>query len=155
MKYCVAILLALASFSTYAGLTKWVDSNGTVHYSDSPPPENVKSQPLRMQPSDEAGSSETVPASGPGAPKTIYEMESDLNKERKAREEADKKAAQKQREEETKRRNCQQAQEQLNTLRNAPRISTYDEQGNRAIMDDATRQRSIEDAQAAVSQNCD
>ncbi len=154
MKYCMAILLALASFNTYAGLTKWVDSNGVVHYSDSPPPQNVQSQTVRVQSSDQTGSSDATPASGPAAPKTIFEMESDLKKEQKAKAEADKKAAQKRQEEETKQRNCQQARNQLDTLRNAPRIATYDDQGNRTIMDDSARERSIGDAQAAVSQYC-
>ncbi len=154
MKYFMAILLALASFNTYAGLTKWVDSKGVVHYSDSPPPQSVQSQAVRVQSSDQGGSSATTPASGPAAPKTIFEMESDLKKERKAKAEADKKAAQKRQDDETKQRNCQQARNQLDTLRNAPRIATYDDQGNRTIMDDSTREKSIGDAQAAVSQYC-
>ncbi len=152
MRYCIPILLLLASFSSYAGLTKWVDKDGTVHYSDSPPPENVQSKTVRVQSGRE--SSATAPASAPGAPKTIFEMESDLKKEGKARQEAEKKAAQKQQEEEAKQRNCQQARAQLDTLRNAPRLATYDQEGNPTIMDDSARQKGIDDAQAAVSQYC-
>ncbi len=153
MKYWMAILLALASFNTCAALTKWVDKDGTVHYSDAPPPENVQSQSVRIRSSDR-GQQEAAPASGPAGTKSIYEMERDLNKERKARQEADKKAAEKEREEETKRSNCQAAQNQLNTLRNAPRVATYDAEGNPSIMDDTTRQQQTEQAEAAVSRYC-
>jgi prophage DNA circulation protein len=152
MKYCMAILLALASFNSYAGLTKWVDSNGTVHYSDGPPPENVQSESVRLR--SENASGDTESASGVKGPKTIFEMERDLNKERKARAEADKKAAQKEQETEAKRKNCEAAQNQLNTLRNAPRIATYDAEGNRSIMDDTTRAQNTKAAEDAVSEYC-
>lgn len=155
MKYGLLILLVLASVNSYAGLTKWVDKDGNVHYSDAPPPEGVKSESVRIQSPDEGTSQGSTPASGPAKAKSIYEMERDLNKERKAQEEADKKAAEKEKEAEAKQRNCAAAQNQLSTLRNAPRIATYDAQGNRSIMDDATREEQIRQAEASVSQFCD
>lgn len=150
MKYGLLILLVLASFNSYAGLTKWVDKDGAVHYSDAPPPEDVKSETVHIRSSDQA-----APASGARGTKSIYEMERDLNKERKAQEAAEKKAAQKEQEAEAKQRNCAAAQNQLATLRNAPRIATYDAEGNRTIMDDATREDQIRQAEASVSQFCE
>jgi len=41
-------LVALSSHA-YAGITKWVDSEGKVHYSDQPPPTNVKSTNLSIE----------------------------------------------------------------------------------------------------------
>lgn len=154
MKYWMAILLALASFNAGAALTKWVDKDGVVHYSDGPPPENVQSETLHLRSNDRGTAEQAAPASGPAAPKTIFEMERDLNKEKKAREETEKKAAQKEQEEKQKRSNCEAARNQLNTLRSAPRIATYDEQGNRSIMDDEARQQQAEQAEAAVSKYC-
>ncbi|HSH98198.1 MAG: DUF4124 domain-containing protein [Methylophilaceae bacterium] len=34
--------LLIISCHTYAGITKWTDADGKVHYSDQPPPSNVK-----------------------------------------------------------------------------------------------------------------
>ncbi len=150
MKYCMAILLTLVSFNAAAGLTKWVDSQGVVHYTDEPPPPNVKAQTLNA-PSTSTG----IPAaSGPAAPKTIYEQESELNKEKKAKEEAAQKAAKKQEEEAQKRQACEQARNQVAMLQNAPRVATYDAAGERTYLDDAQRQQRIDEAQAAVSKYC-
>ncbi len=153
MKYWMALLLALVSFNTYAGLTKWVDSEGRVHYSDTPPPEDVKSETVHVSPSAGAPAA-GAPASAPAGPKTIYEMEADLKKERKAKEEAAQKAAKEQQEASQKQQNCAQARDQLSTLQNMPRIVTYDEKGERSFLDDAARQQRLEEAQAAVSKYC-
>jgi hypothetical protein len=150
MKFCAAILLTLASFNAFAGLTKWVDSQGVVHYTDGPPPPNVKSQSLNT-PSTSAG----IPsASAPAAPKTIYERDAELNKEKKAKEEAEQKAAKKQEEEAQKQRACSQARDQLATLQNSPRIATYNDKGERSVMDDDARQKRIDEAQASISKYC-
>ncbi len=158
MKYWMALLLALVSFNSYADLKKWVDSEGRVHYSDNPPPENVKSETLHVTPSPAAPAASSAAAgaaaSGAGAPKTIFEKEADMKKEKKAREEAEQKAAKKQDEEAQKQKACAQAREQLATLQNAPRIVTYDEKGERVYLDDAARQQRVSDAEAAVSKYC-
>ena len=46
MKRYLPICLLLLSFSAYGALTKWVDADGKVHYSDEPPPVNVKTKTL-------------------------------------------------------------------------------------------------------------
>lgn len=154
MKYGMALLLVLISFNSYAGLTKWVDAEGKVHYSDTPPPDNVKTETLHISASPNAVSSPNAASSAPSAPKTIYEKEADLKKERKAKDEAAQKAAREQEEASTKQRNCEQSRTQLLTLQNSPRISTYNAQGERTIMDDSARQRSIDEAQAAIGKYC-
>lgn len=151
MKYCIAILLTLASLNSYAGLTKWVDANGTVHYSDGPPPEDVQSQQVHIQ---SAIGNDTTPASGPGASKTIFEREAELNKARKAQKEAEQKEAEKEKQAKIKEQNCAQARSQLDTLKNAPRIATYDAQGNPSYMDDAARNQQIGQAEADVNRYC-
>ncbi len=150
MKYCLAILLTLASFNASAELYKWKDAQGVLHITDTPPPPNVKSESVRA-PSSSAG---IAPASAPAAPKTIFEKEAELNKEKKAKEEADKKAAQKREEEAQKQKACEQARGQLTTLQNAPRVVTYDDKGERVYMDDAQRQQKIDEAQSAVGKYC-
>lgn len=156
MKYWMALLLALLSASSYAGLTKWVDSEGRVHYSDTPPPD-VKSETVRVAPSPGAqpAAAGSAAASAPAGPKTIFEKEADMKKEKKAKEEAEQKAAKKQEEEAQKQKVCSQAREQLVTLQNSPRLVQYDEKGERVYLDDAARQQKISEAQAAVSKYCE
>jgi len=149
MKYCMAILLVLLSFNTYAQLIKWVDADGKVHYSDSPPPDDVKAKTtLHGSTSPDASSS------APPAAKTIFEREADLKKEQKTKDEAAQKAAKEQEEANIKQKNCENSRLQLQTLQNTGRIATYDASGERSVMDDDTRQRKTDEAQAGVNKYC-
>ncbi|HEY5993937.1 MAG TPA: DUF4124 domain-containing protein [Gallionellaceae bacterium] len=156
MKYCVAILLTLASFNTFAGLIKWVDSQGVVHITDGPPPPNVKVEKIRSK-SDSSAPAASAPAaaaSAPAAPKNIFERAAEMKKEQKARDEAVQKAAQEKEMADLKLKNCESARSQLQSLQNAPRVATYDEKGEPTYLDDAARQQRINEAQEAVSKNC-
>ena len=46
MKRCLPIFLLLLSVNAHGALNKWVDAEGNIHYSDEPPPPNVKTQTL-------------------------------------------------------------------------------------------------------------
>ena len=91
MKKILLILLMLAGTNAYAGINKWVDADGKVHYSDQPPPVNVKSQQTLRATSDAVAA---APASAPAAPKSIAEREAELKKAQQAKKEAADKAAQ-------------------------------------------------------------
>lgn len=148
MKRGLPIFLLLFSLSSYAGLHKWIDSSGKVHYSDEAPPDNAKVETMRKTHVDEA------PASAPPPGKTIFEREADLKKAQKAKQEAAQKTAKEQEQAQAKQKNCEQARTQLANLQNAPRISTYDASGERTIMDDNARQQAINEAQSAISAYC-
>jgi len=158
MKYCMAVVLFLVSINAYADARKWVDSEGRVHYSDSPPPGNVKSENVRISPSPgapgSAPASSAAAASAPAGPKTIFEKEADMKKAKKAKEEAAQKQAQEQEQADAKRKNCEQARIQYQTLQNSPRVSVYDEKGERTVLDDAGRQQRINEAQDAIKKFC-
>ena len=47
MSKFLLILLMLASTNTFAAISKWVDAQGQVHYSDQPPPPDAKAKTLR------------------------------------------------------------------------------------------------------------
>jgi len=145
MKRCLPICLLLLSFSAYGALTKWVDADGKVHYSDEPPPDNVKAKPLTT-PHDSA--------SGVPAAKTFVEREAELKKAQKAKEETDQKTIKQQEEVLAKQKNCTAAKANLKTLENSPQIATYNDKGERALMDDATRKQQIEEARDQISTYC-
>ncbi len=68
----VALLaIALAAGGVFAAPYKWVDKDGNVHYSDKPPPGNVKAEQVELKPLTEV-TSQPVPVSSdssdPAAP---------------------------------------------------------------------------------------
>ena len=149
MKSTLAIFLLLISINSHAALNKWIDADGKVHYSDTPPPD-IKVKTLRS-----SATSETVaPGSGVAAPKTLADREAEWKKSQKAKEEDATKAAQAQEAASMKQKNCEISRNNLATLENSPAISTYNSKGERALMDDTARKQSTEEARKAVNSFC-
>ena len=145
MKRYLPICLLLLSFSAYGALTKWVDADGKVHYSDEPPPDNVKTKTLATP---------HEPASGVPGAKTFVEREAEWKKAQKAKEEVAQKAAQQQENALAKQKNCEAAKANLKTLENSPLIATYNDKGENSYMDDSTRRQNIEEARKQISTYC-
>ena len=139
----VACLLLL-SFSAHAGLTKWVDAEGKVHYSDEPPPANVNAKVLAVPKA----------ASGVPAEKTYVEQEAERKKALKNKAESEQKAAKQQEDAAAKQKYCASLRSHLATLEKGSRLATYNEKGESVIMDDAARQQQIEEARKQLSANC-
>jgi len=149
MKSYLALCLILLNFNTHAALNKWVDADGKVHYSDTPPPD-VKAKRLRS-------SNVTEPAtdtSGVRPQKTLAEQEAEWKKSQKAKEEANQKAIQEQEAILTKKKNCETSRSYLEKIENSPKVAQYNSQGERTIMDEASRQQRIEEARKAVAAHC-
>lgn len=145
MKRCLPVLLFLLSVSAHGALNKWVDAEGNVHYSDEPPPPDVKAQALAVPSA----------ARGAHAQKTVAEREAEWKKSKKAEEEAAQKAAQQQEISQAKQKNCAGAQSNLKTLESSSPIATYNDKGERVNMDDAARRKNIEDARKQIGIYCD
>lgn len=144
MKRCLPICLLLLSFNSYGALTKWVDADGKVHYSDGQPPANAEVKKLSLP---------TV--SGVQASPTYVEIEAERKKTLKTREEATEKAARQQEDAAAKQKYCVSLRANLNTLEKSPRIASYNEKGEKVIMDDAARRQQIEEARKQISAKCD
>ena len=149
MKYSfVIIALSLLSLNAYAGLNKWVDAEGKVHYSDIAPPE-VSTETVR----NVAGKGqENAPASF--TPKSLAEREADLKKSKQEKEDALAKKAQQDAQAEARKENCRAARENVQTLEQSPNIVTYDANGERSYMDDAARAQRLEEARKAIGTDC-
>jgi len=156
MKKFLLILLMLTSANAFAVLSKWVDADGKVHYSDQPPPANVKAKTLRVT-SDVAASvsaSGVAAASAPAAPKTIAEREAELKKAQQAKKEAAAKAAKEQARIEAEKTNCDAAQQSLRALQEGMRLVEIDAKGERSYMNDEQRRQRIEKAQQDIKTYC-
>jgi len=146
--YLVILAFSLLALNANAGLNKWVDADGKVIYSDTPPPD-VTTQSVRNVSGKDQGD---APAGR--APKSIAEREAEMKKSKQAKDEASQKQAQKDAETETKKSNCAAARENARILENSPRLVTYDANGERTFVDDATRAQRLDEAQKTISSNC-
>ncbi|MCR4299231.1 MAG: DUF4124 domain-containing protein [Gallionella sp.] len=156
MKKIMLILLVLTSAGAFAGLSKWVDADGKVHYSDQPPPANVKATILRSTSGTAApaATGDAAASSAPAAPKTIAEREAELKKAQQAKKEAADRAAQKQAEVEAREANCIAARKNLSMLQEGMRLMEIDDKGERSYLNDEQRQQRIAKAQQDIGTHC-
>jgi len=155
----VALAVLLAAATVTAQVYKWVDKDGKVQYTDTPPPTDVKSTPKKV---------DTRPASGPAAipaaptksapdkdagkdiakgaparPLTLEERSKESDKRRAERVEA-----------ENNQERCKEATHYLRDLETGRPISTTDDAGERKILDDAARSAEVARARSAMGQSC-
>lgn len=148
-KYWVVLLLLLGG-NAHAGLTKWVDENGRVHYSEQAPKNAAKVE--RLQFKDTVA---TPPADeNPYGKKSVKEMEEDFQRGKAARDNAAKKEEQSRAAANAKQVNCLNARNNLAALQQSRRVFKMDENGERVYLDDAQRQQQLDAAQQAVNQAC-
>ena len=156
MSKFLLIFLVLASPNTFAAVSKWVDDQGQVHYSDQPPPPDAKAERLHAAPDAEAATSTTgaTSPSEPAGQKTLAEREAELKKAQQAKKEASEKAAQKQAAADALKANCDNAQQNMRALQSGVRMVEIKANGESAYIDDTERQRRLEKAQKDVSNFC-
>ena len=148
-RFLAIVTLSLLSLNAHAGLIKWVDSEGKVHYSDTPPNQDTTTQAVpNFIGKDQAGTS-------PGyTPKSYAEREAEMKKAKLAKDEAEQKKAQQKAQEDAKKSNCAAARENARILEESPRVVTYDANGERSFMDDSARAQRLEEARKVISDNC-
>jgi hypothetical protein len=139
------VLTGLFALNAHAGVYKWTDAQGRVHYSDTPPP-GREAQRVQTGRSNEAEAA--------AARKSLADKltESELRR-KKAQEEEERRKA-----EEAKQRakaeQCLKAREQLTLLQRHNRITRVDPQGQSYLVGDAERMAMIQEAQQRVAELC-
>lgn len=152
----VALTAALAAFPASAETYKWTDADGKVHYSDQPPPPNVKQQ-TTVTPRKSTAPGATAPTktdAQPAKAKTYVEQEAEFRKrqvESAEREAADKKKADEIAE---RKRNCEQVRVQLKGLQAGGRVTQTNAQGEREYMSDAQIAQEIDRLKKAETGLC-
>jgi type IV secretory pathway VirB10-like protein len=159
-------LLALAAGISFtlmpsaAETYKWTDAEGKVHYSDQPPPSNVKNpttvtprkKTSRSAPAQEGDPKPADARPTPAAAKTTQELDAEFKQrqvEAAEQEAAQKKAAQ---EAESKKKSCEQAKASVARLTSGGRIARANDKGETEYLDDAqitaelARAREIQDS---------
>ncbi len=151
-RLAVAISLALcAALPASAQMYKWVDANGKVHYSDKPPPSNVKTEKLRepARPAAPPAASETKGGTANEAtkgeapkdaaksgPKTTAEQEQAFRKRKADEAKAQEKRAQEETVARDRAENCKRAKAALASFELGGRQTRIDEKGERAFLTD-------------------
>ncbi|MCE5182507.1 MAG: DUF4124 domain-containing protein [Betaproteobacteria bacterium] len=136
----------------HAGVTKWVDADGKVQYSDQPPPVSTKSQKslnIKTSPALPKATSNSN-----GESRSIAEKELEFRKRQVKTEEAAAKEAKDQEEAKRAKANCEQSRQQLQALQEGQRMSKYNEKGERVFMEDSDRPQAINEAKQAVDSWC-
>ena len=147
--------LLLLSFNANSAIHKWTDDSGRVHYSDQEAPEDTQSTTLGNKPQDNTtAASGIAAASVVGAPKSLAEREMEFKKNKKAKMEAEEKAATQQKEADAKQKYCLEVRSSLKSMEDNPRIVTYDANGERSYLDDGARQLRMQEARAAIESTC-
>ena len=132
----IVLLTAMMIFasSASAGLYKWVDSEGNVHYSQKRP---TNQQFERLK----------APPPAPESTKPLYTTEKPAGEAGKTA------ASETKKNEEIRAANCKKAKENLNNYQVHRRMR--DKDGNVTIIDDKERAKQIENATKAISNYCD
>jgi hypothetical protein len=154
----LAVMLAFAA-TAFAQMYRWVDKDGRVHYTATPPPPGVTSRTLRAPaaPAAPAADDAAKDADAKDArkgPLTPAEQEQEFRKRQLEAQKAREKEALAAKDAEAKQENCARAREALRTFESGQRVSRTDPQGERYYLDDDAHARETEAARRAVQDWC-
>ncbi|MEY4764865.1 MAG: hypothetical protein RI907_1538 [Pseudomonadota bacterium] len=159
------VLLSLSALVTpaQAGVQwKWKDANGTIQYSDRPPPPGTPEQailarPLGYKPPVNRPAADPASAASGAALPASATVDPELEARKKKAEEA-KQARKKADDEKTaaaKADHCQRARGYLRSLQDGMRITRTGSNGEREVLDDKGRAEETERAQGVIANNCE
>jgi hypothetical protein len=144
-RFALIVAALLAAAAVHAQVFEWKDETGKTHYSDMPPPGNVRE--LRKIES-------APPVTGSPTQKTAADREMEFRKNLKDSQEKTEKASKQQAAAAERNENCDNARRQLQLLESGERIALRDDKGERYYMDDAQRAQEIVKARQAVQSSC-
>jgi hypothetical protein len=144
-RFALIVAALLAATAVHAQVFEWKDESGKTHYSDMPPPGNVRE--LRKIES-------APPATGNPTQKTAADREMEFRKNLKESQEKTEKTSKQQAAASERNENCDNARRQQQLLESGERIALRDDKGERYYMDDAQREQEIAKARQAVQSFC-
>ena len=144
----IAILLATATVA--AQVYKWVDKDGKVQYSDSPPPASATKTEAKKVEIGPIG----APSGTPPAAASLQDRSKDFDKRQKDAADKDKKAQEAEKKAALEAENCKSAQAALRDLESERPLRRSTESGEVLIVSDEERQAGLVRARAAVASSC-
>lgn len=137
------MLLCLLPLTAAGGIYKWVDEDGTVHYGQSPPPDQ-QAETVKPPP----------PVDTEGAQKELQEQREKLRKMDEQRAERKKTAAEEEKEAAASKERCEAAKKVLEQMRTQNRLQVTNEQGERSYLTPEQMAEREKKAQQMVEKNC-
>ena len=138
------LLLGVVPGIAAAAVYKWVDENGQVQYTQTPPPGGIESQEIKPPP---------PPADAEGAIERQERLEKGLEERRESREEATKQATEDAEHAKQKAQRCEAAKHRLQQAQ-YPLTNIVEPDGTQRRATEEERQRHITDAEAQVAEFC-
>lgn len=145
-KTALALSLLLCCASSYAGLYKWTDENGKVHYSDSPPPTSNATQLKKSALSD--------PDYQPPARQSLADRNAEYREKKLKQQETEEEQRQAEKQAQLEQQNCQTARKNLRNLQSGIRLTELNENGEQVYLDQQKRQQRIQAAQKNIDRYC-
>ena len=140
--FIVALLTLLIQAPVFAGIYKWVDKGGQVHYSDLPRVENAEEVNIRT---NETTQTRKIP----------LKSEEEIAAEEKRKKEAEAKKAQKPKiPASEKRRLCKQARHELEVINSRGRLREINAKGEYIYLPEEERQKRISRAKKDIRKYC-
>lgn len=154
MNKALVFALVFASTAAVGQTYQWKDANGKTVISDTPPPGSAKSARTIGGHAPSVVSEKPAEPADKAAPATLAEKNLDFKKrQQEAKERADKEAKE-QAAAKDRKENCERARQNLTSLEANRPMATYNEKGERQIMDTAQRDQEMERARRVISESC-
>ncbi len=150
IQFFAAIAILLATATVAAQVYKWVDKDGKVQYTDTPPPPGATKT--------EAKKVDTGPGTGgtsaPTPAKSLQDRAQDYDKRKTDAAEQNKKAGEAQKKSAENDENCKAAKSALADLESGRPIRRSNDKGELAYMSDEERQAEVSKAKEVVASSC-
>lgn len=147
-----------------SGQWKWRDANGSIQYSDRPPPQGTPESAILAKPRASTARIVTPPVAAASAPAAVgraapaagkaSENELDAKRRKAEEEEKAKQQAEDAKLAKDRAENCERAKSYQRTLNDGIRISRTNAKGEREILDDKGRAEEMQRTQDAIRANC-
>ena len=161
-----ALVIAMPSLSQ-AEVYKWKDKDGTIKYSDTPPPSNIKQESMtgKKKVAAPTGKAPLAPVDNPATaavpavmPKDVEPPKNpeDAAAEQRQRNAESEKNNKREKEAEAKRKteNCSAAKANMQSYTQGGRVYKMNEKGEREYLDESGFKAGREKAQQEINENC-
>jgi Domain of unknown function (DUF4124) len=152
----MALAILLATATVTAQVYKWIDKDGRVQYTDTPPPASAtKTEAKKLATPPPAAGSASSTASAAAAPaKSLQERSKEFDKRRTETAEKAKKDEETEKLAKQNQERCKEANRYLSSLDSGAPLVRNNDKGERAIMTDAERASEMARAKAAATESC-
>ena len=153
LRLIIALAILLATATVAAQVYKWVDKDGKVQYSDTPPPPSAtKAEAKKVDAVPSAPA--TTAASAPAAGKALQDRNKDYDKRRADAAEKSKKDDEAQKTAAAEDENCRRASAAVRDLESGRPITKVGDSGEILFVTDEQRQAEIAKARDLAASYC-